>query len=213
MRWGWGGFQGKSFIRTNTRHTHGSICRYADSTPDWPSSVSLSSIYALKWARRYTIISNEVRLYDKRTARVHYRTQWDSCKSWTIVPEHSFISWIAGWKRQNRLSVFSSGLFLLIYLSPLPHAGWWAGLISLRSRDHHAESTFFYFFIHRTRKDNVVGKKMMIPVMTTTSRINEERPELGLYNVVYCIFLKQRYVTFIGELCCCIFFCSTPGSN
>lgn len=123
-------------------------------------SLTFFDIYALKWARRYTIISNEVRLYDKRTARVHYRTQWDSCKSWTIVPEHSFISWIAGWKRQNRLSVFSSCLFLLIYLSPLPHAGWWAGLISLRSRDHHAESTFFFFFlIHRTRKDNVVGKK------------------------------------------------------
>lgn len=38
--------------------------------------------------------------------------------------------------------------------------------------------------------------------MTTTSGINEERPELGLYNFVYCIFLKQRYVTFIGKLCC-----------
>lgn len=42
--------------------------------------------------------------------------------------------------------------------------------------------------------------------MTTTSRINEERPELGLYKVVYCIFLKQRHVTFIGDLCCCLFF-------
>lgn len=148
----WGGGGGDSRGSLSFAQTYGSICRCADSTPDWPSSVSLSSIYALKWARRYTIISNEVRLYDKRTARVHYRTQWDSCKSWTIVPEHSFISWIAGWKRQNRLSVFSSCLFLLIYLSPLPHAGWWAGLISLRSWDHHAESTFFFFFYSQDKK-------------------------------------------------------------
>lgn len=144
---GVGGIPGEVFhSHKHTAHTriYLSVCRFNPRLTFF--SLTFFDIYALKWARRYTIISNEVRLYDKRTARVHYRTQWDSCKSWTIVPEHSFISWIAGWKRQNRLSVFSSCLFLLIYLSPLPHAGWWAGLISLRSWDHHAESTFFFFY-------------------------------------------------------------------